>query len=214
MSNAIYQVIKENERLIYKLASKYTSHYNIEDLYQVGTIGVIKAYKKYKEDSSAKFSSYAYKYILGEMIEFIKNDRNIKVSEEYMILYKKYLSVKTLLTSKNGKEPSFKEICEFMQIDENYLLGIIETISFTVSTDDKEMFSYEFSSDTREEIDNKIILDEQLNELNDFDRSIIDFRYYQGLTQSETAEVLGITQVKVSRQEKLILQRMKQNIAA
>lgn len=204
-------LIKESEGLIYKIASKYSMYYNIEDLYQVGSIGVIKAYKNYKRDTSVKFSTYAYKYILGEIVEFIRCDRNIKVSDEYMSLYKKYLSIKSILTSKLGREPSFSEICSFMEIDEGVLLNVIETISFTKSTDDSD---YDYGNDKREEIDNKILLENELSSMDEFDRNLIEYRYYFGYTQSETADVLGVSQVKVSRQEKLILSRMKSNICA
>ncbi len=204
-------LIKESEGLIYKIANKYSMYYNIEDLYQVGSIGVIKAYKNYKRDTSVKFSTYAYKYILGEIVEFIRCDRNIKVSDEYMSLYKKYLSIKSILTSKLEREPSFSEICSFMEIDEGVLLNVIETISFTKSTDDSD---YDYGNDKREEIDNKILLENELSSMDEFDRNLIEYRYYFGYTQSETADVLGVSQVKVSRQEKLILSRMKSNICA
>ena len=204
-------LIKESEGLIYKIASKYSMYYSIEDLYQVGTIGVIKAYKNYKKDTSVKFSTYAYKYILGEIIEFIRCDRNIKVSEEYMSLYKRYLSIKSMLTSKLEREPSFSEIALFMEIDEGVLRNVIETIAFTKSTDESD---YDYGNDKREESDNKILLDNELSYMDEFDRSLIEFRYYQGYTQSETADALGVSQVKVSRQEKLILSRMKSNICA
>lgn len=204
-------LIKESEWLIYKIASKYSMYYSIDDLYQVGTIGVIKAYKNYKKDTSVKFSTYAYKYILGEIIEFIRNDRNIKVSEEFMSLYKKYLSVKSMLTSKLEREPSFNEICSFMEISESVLRNVIETIAFTKSTDEND---YDYGNDKREEIDNKILLENELSSMDEFDRSLIEYRYYFGYTQSETADVLGVSQVKVSRQEKLILSRMKSNICS
>ena len=71
-----------------------------------------------------------------------------------------------------------------------------------------------YGNDKREEIDNKILLDNELSSMDEFDRSLIEFRYYQGYTQSETADALGVSQVKVSRQEKLILSRMKSNICA
>ena len=209
--NEYLTLIKESEGLIYKIASKYSMYYSIEDLYQVGSIGVIKAYKNYKKDTSVKFSTYAYKYILGEIIEFIRCDRNIKVSEEYMSLYKKYLSIRSLLTSKLEREPSFSEICSFMEIDEGVLRNVIETISFTKSTDESD---YDYGNDKREEIDNKILLENELSSMDDFDRNLIEYRYYQGYTQSETADALGVSQVKVSRQEKLILSRMKSNICA
>ena len=72
MKGELGEVIKDCEKMIYKLASNYSMYYSMEDLYQAGVVGLIKAYKKYDESSSCKFSSYAYKFILGEMIEFIR----------------------------------------------------------------------------------------------------------------------------------------------
>lgn len=206
----IEELIKVNEGLIYKIALKYREYYNIEDLYQVGCIGIIKAYKNFNQNASAKFSSYAYKYIFGEIIEYIKCDRNIRVNEEYIAVYKRYEEVKQLLTHKYGREPKFSEICIFMEISESDMLHIIETISFTKSIDSEVQ---EYSVDDRDKIDEKILLDTMLESLNSFDKSLIDYRYYQDYTQSETATALGVTQVKVSREEKIILQRIKKSIA-
>ena len=109
--------VLEYEKLIYKMISKY-KNFDQEDLYQVGSIGIIKAYKKYREDSNAKFSTYAYKYVLGEIIDFIRKDRNIIVSKEYMSIYKKYINIRELLFTKYEREPSFSEISSFMEISE------------------------------------------------------------------------------------------------
>ena len=190
----IEKLIKENEWLIYEIAKRYSSYYSIEDLYQAGSIGIIKASKKYKSEYNVKFSTYAYKSILGEIIDFIRKDRNIVLSEETYLIYKKYLKVKELLTS--DREPTFSEICSFMEISESQMLNIIESISITKS----------------DVYDDKLLIENELSQLSEFDRSLIDYRYYLGYTQSETASLLGISQVKVSRQEKLILNRIKDNI--
>ena len=205
------KIIKENEWLIYEFLSKYKNNYNIDDLYQAGSIGLIKAYKNYKENNIVKFSTYAYKYVLGEIIKCISNERNIKVSDEYISLYKKYLNVKKLLTNKYNREASFKEISEFMEIDESSLLNIIESVSFTKTIDD-EIFNY--GNDFREIIDDKILIDNEIESLNEFDKLLIKYRYFDGLSQSETANALGISQVKVSRCEKMILTKMKNNICS
>lgn len=213
MKKDIYSLIKDNEGLIYSIASKYSNYYNLEDLYQAGSIGIIKAYKNYNSNSDVKFSTYVYKYIMGEIISFIKNDRNIKVNDEYINIYKKYLSVKNLLTSKYNRIPSFSEICLFMEISEEYLLNIIETISFTISSD-SNLFEYSGYTDDREKIDTGILIENELEKFSSFDRELIDYRYYEGYTQSETASLLGVSQVKVSREEKLILQKLRDKIKA
>lgn len=202
-------LIKENEWLILSLIKKY-QNYNKEDLYQAGIIGIIKAYKNYKSESGIKFSTYAYKYILGEIIKCISEQRNIQVSDDYISISKKYLQVKKILTDKYNREVTFKEICEFMQIDENVLISILESVLFTKSIDENV---YNYGNDMRDEIDNKILLNSEIDSLDSFDKSLIMFRYFEDKTQSETAEAMGISQVKVSRQEKLILSKMKKNLS-
>lgn len=206
------EMIKENSWLIYKIAKSYKEYYNMDDLFQVGSIGLLKAYKNYNIDSNVKFSTFAYKYVLGEIINYIKKDRNIIISDEYMSIYKKYEKIKFLLTTKYNREVSFSEICKFMEIDEQKLLSVIESVMFTKSIDEEGLINYEFGYDNREDIFNKMLLENEIDALEPFDKSIINYRYYQGYTQSQTAEVLNTSQVKVSRREKLILQKMKQNI--
>ncbi len=210
MSN---EIIESNSWLIYKIARSYSEYYNIEDLFQVGSIGLLKAYKNYDKNSNVKFSTFAYKYVFGEIISYIKKDRNIIVGDEYMSIYKKYEKVKSLLISKYNREVSFSEICKFMEMDEQKLLSVIESVMFTKSIDGDSLINYEFAYDNREDIFNKVLLESELDALEPFDKSLINYRYYQGFTQSETAQALNTSQVKVSRREKMILQRIKTNIS-
>lgn len=210
MSN---EIIESNSWLIYKIARSYSEYYNIEDLFQVGSIGLLKAYKNYDKNSNVKFSTFAYKYVFGEIISYIKKDRNIIVGDEYMSIYKKYEKVKSLLISKYNREVSFSEICKFMEMDEQKLLSVIESVMFTKSIDGDSLINYELAYDNREDIFNKVLLESELDALEPFDKSIINYRYYQGFTQSETAQALNTSQVKVSRREKMILQRIKTNIS-
>ena len=207
MKGELGEVIKDCEKMIYKLASNYSMYYSMEDLYQAGVVGLIKAYKKYDESSSCKFSSYAYKFILGEMIEFIRKDRNIIVSDEVFDIYKRYIKVRDLLYIKLEREASIEEISAFMDISCDKLISIIESVAFT-----REM-EFEYSDDNREFVDNKILIDNEISLLDTFSKSLINCRYYQGFTQSETAQILGVSQVKVSREEKLILNRIRSKIA-
>ena len=207
MKGEIEEVISDCEKMIYKIAYKYSKYYNIEDLYQSGIIGLIKAYKKYDESSLCKFSSYAYKYILGEIIDFIKKDRNIIISDEIFDIYKRYLKVKDLLLNKYERDPSVYEISSFMNISESKLISIIESVAFTHEID------FEYSDDDRERLDNKILIESEISDLDLFSKSLIKYRYYEGLSQSETATLLGVSQANVSRSEKMILSKMRNNIA-
>ena len=208
MKKDIEKLINDNEGLILKIASKYKDYYNLEDLYQAGCIGIIKASKNYNENKSSKFSTYAYKYILGEIIDYIRNDKSIIISNEMYSIYKKYLKVKELLNNKYNREVSFKEICSFMNINERNLLSIIESISISKDIDEKESY-LQIESDLS--LDDKINLDSGIEDLSIEEKRLIDYRYFQGYTQMETAHLMGITQVKVSREEKLILSKMKKN---
>lgn len=204
-------VIEECNGLIYSIAKKYSNNYNIEDLYQVGCIGVMKAYENFKKNLNVKFSTYAYKYIMGEMLEYIRNDRNIKVSSDYYDIYKRYTKVKSILQNRYLREPTFKEIADFLELDESYLVSVIERTAFTKS------YEYETSAvdnySTDENLINKLMLDEEIDSLEEPSRSIIKYRYFFGLSQQETAEMLKLSQAKVSRCETLALTKIKSSIA-
>jgi len=207
--NEVYNAIKDNEHLIYKLASNYSDYYNINDLYQAGCIGIIKAYKNYDNNNSCKFSTYAYKYILGEMIDFIRKDRNIILSEDAYKIYKNYIKIKELLSSKYNRDVSFKEICDYINIDENTMLSILQSI-YVDKTINEQNDIYNIESD---DLNDKILLDNEISMLDSNEQQLIMYRYYQGYTQSETALKMGLTQVSVSRKEKLILNKIKSSIA-
>lgn len=213
------KIIKANQNLIYKIASRYSGYYSMEDLFQEGVKGVIKAIENYKDDCNTKFSTYAYDYILGEIIRFINNDRTIRVSPDLLKIYKSYEKSKDCITGKIGRIPTFYEICSFMGVDPTIVADAIQKCEFSVSLDgvlNDEDFTLEkvVGNDTREVIDNHIDLQSELDKLSERDRKIIELRYYRDYTQSETAKILGINQVQVSRYEGQILKRIKTNIAA
>ncbi len=210
------KLIDKNKNMIYKIASPYRQHYDIEDLYQVGIIGVLKAAEKYKEGSTAKFSTYAYKFILGEILEFIRNDRNIRVNSDDLKLYKIYQKTRDYLSQKMERCPSFRELSAFMEVPEDKLYQCIVNSEFTVSLDEKidEVKSFYEVIGTDEVIinDESIMLRDAIDKLDEFDRKIIDLRIYRDYTQSETAKVLGISQVQVSRHENNIYSRIREKM--
>ena len=114
----LINLIKENKNLICSIINKYTKYYEFDDLYQVSVIGIMKAYQNFEEERGVKFTTYAYKYILSEVIAYVNNSKLIKTSREYHRLYKKILEARTLLTQRLMKEPSNREISFFLEIDE------------------------------------------------------------------------------------------------
>lgn len=206
MNKNIESLIKENEGIIYKIASRYKDYYSIDDLYQAGCIGIIKASKNYSGDGTCKFSSYAYKYILGEIVDFIRKDKAIIMSNESYTIYKRYLKAKDLLERKYNRSISFSEVCLFMNIEERTMLSIIESVSVS-----KTMEEVDYSKKEDVSLDDIINLNNELDLLDSEEKKLIDYRYYQGYTQMETASLMGISQVKVSRNERLILNKIKRN---
>lgn len=197
-------MIRECEPIIYNLIKMY-SNYNKDDLYQAGICGVLKAFDGYDLNSNCKFTSYAFNFIRGEMIEFIRKDRNIKISDKYLTIYKHYLRIKNELEELYGRSPSFKEICFKMGINESELASIIERVLFTKSLDTEEVIE-ECNIDS-------LCLKEEIDSLEEPSKSIIKYRYYYGYTQQEVASMLGLSQVKVSREETASLKLIKQKIA-
>ena len=212
-------LILENEGLIYGIINKYKDFFELEDLYQVAVIGMIKAYKKYNKDKNAKFTTYAYPYILGEVIKYINSFQKIKVNKDTRLLYAKIMQAKETLSQRLMKEPTTYEISLFLEIDESI---IIETINSNVIVDslDKQMIEdnqnfelYDKVGVIDQQVENYPLIYE-LEKLPEEDRKLIEARYYNDMSQKETGTMLGMYQVEVSRQEKRILQRLKDNIAA
>lgn len=217
--NNITELIFENEGLIYKIINKYKNYFEIEDLYQVAVMGLIKAYNNYKNSYNTKFTSYAYPYILGEVIKYINEFRSVKVNRQSKILYLKILKAKELLSQKLMKNPTIDELSLFLEIDEKTIdetiIGnsTIESLDKIISIDDKNLELYDKLGYYDETIENYSIKSE-VEKLSPEERQIIEARFYNDLSQRETGKVLGMYQVEVSRKEKKILKKLYDNIAA
>lgn len=209
-------VILENEKLIYSIISKYSTYYDLDDLYQVGVMGMIKAYNNYKNEYNTKFSSYAYTYIFGEIVKYINDSKSFKVSKENRSLYKKINEAKTILTQKLMKEPSNYELSLFLEIDEKLIEEIIninqtvDSLDREIIEDGKKVFLYDIVGKEEDNIEN-IFLYDQLDKLSKDELILLKKRYFLDKTQSEIAKELGVNQVKVSRTEQKILRKLSEN---
>lgn len=221
--NKYEEIIKVNSGLIYMIINKYFKGYDKEDLYQVGVIGVIKAYNNYKNDHNTKFSTYAFKYIYGEMYSYINNIKSIKVSNEYVTLYKKIRTASNILSQKLMKEPSVNELAMFLEIDpfiiENVIKAMnkVDSLEKIVSSDGKNLTLLDTIRDNRDYYNiDYMLLNEEINKLESPYKELIYLRYFEDKTQSEVAGILGMNQVEVSRGERKTLKKIKniyQNIA-
>ena len=215
----ITNLILDNENLIYKIISKYKNYFELDDLYQVAVIGMIKAYNNYKSNYNTKFTTYAYPYVLGEVIKYINEFRTVKINKNTRMLYFKILKAKEILTQKLMKEPSNYEISLFLEIDENIIEEVInansavDSLDKIISDDGKDLELYSKYGYVDNNLENYPLLLE-LEKLSSEERKIIISRYYEDMSQQEVGSRLGMYQVEVSRQEKKILKKLKDNIVA
>ena len=206
--------IIENENLVYSIINKCGGYYDVDDLYQVGMIGLINASKNYKEEAGVKFSTYAYTYVLGEVTKYMRENRDIKVSRDVIKLKQSISKARDHLSQKLQREPSDLELSLILEIDEEKIAEIervcADVKSLDYSYSDEDMNLYQSIKVEDKEINSNILdLRESIKNLNDEERKLIYSRYYCDLTQSETSKEMGMSQVQVSRKETKILQKLK-----
>ncbi|MBO5120346.1 MAG: sigma-70 family RNA polymerase sigma factor [Bacilli bacterium] len=207
----------EYENLVYSIISKYGSYFDRDDLYQVGMIGLIDAYKHFDDSLGVKFSSYAYYYIVGEVTKFVRENRSVKVSKDVIKLNSSIEKCRDVMRQRLGREPTDMEISLFLEIDEDKIGEVNSLMQEAKSLDfcyDEDVSLYNsvmrFDNETRDSV---LDLKEAIRNLSSEEKALIDARYYQDMTQSETSKILGMSQVQVSRREGKILEKLKSKVA-
>ena len=221
--NKYEEVINSTSKMIYMIINKYFKGYDKEDLYQVGVLGVIKAYDNYKKDHNTKFSTYAYTYIYGEIYTYTNNLKGLKLARENFSLYKKINEAKNILSQRLMKEPTIYELSSFLELDYKLIENIInsmkniDSLERTISSDSKDLSLFDTISDEKDYYNiDYIMLNEEINNLPEPWNQIIKLRYFEDKTQSEVASILGMNQVEISRGEAKVLKRIRkthQNVA-
>lgn len=215
--NEITSLIIDNQKLIYSISNYFKNYNNKEDLYQAGCVGLINAYNKFDPNMNCKFTTYAYPYILGEMRKLVREDKGIKISRELSKLNLKIEKAYILLSQKLMKEPSIREIANYLEIPEYYVseailsLNKIKSIDEPINSEGKDLTLQDIIGRSNN-IDDLILLKESLNNLSKEEKDIINNRYINDYTQSETSKMVGMSQVQVSRKEKKILQKLKESM--
>lgn len=200
--------------LIYKIANKF---YNVskEDLFQAGSLGLLKAYKNYQKNGETKFSTYAYEYIFGEMYQMVYKNQSLKISKDALKMYQKIEMTRSALAQRIHKIPSNQEVADFLEwnletVEQIILAGSTIMTSLDETNKDSERDYYETigQEETLSTLDN-LTLQESFEELNKEEKKIIAYRYFNDLTQREVAEKLNMTQVMVSRYEKKGISKLR-----
>ncbi len=220
------KLIRDNNGLIWSIVKRFMNRgYEVEDLYQIGCIGFIKSIKRFDTNFEVKLSTYSVPYILGEIKRFIRDDGPIKVSRSIKELNTKINELKRQYLL-NGKEITLEQICKELKIQKEDAIIAMESTNAVESMDaaanaenkdGKKMTIFDKLSTGKNEeelITNKMVINQLLNELKDRDKEIILLRFFKEKTQTEVANILGISQVQVSRIERKILNEMKAKLTS
>lgn len=218
-------LVMENMGLVYSIARRFLGRgYEMEDIVQIGTIGLIKAIDKFDLEKDVMFSTYAVPMINGEIKRFIRDDGIIKISRTIKENSWKISQAKELLSQRLGREATAMEISKETGIlPEDIVLALeaskeVESIYQTVyQTDGNQIYVIDKLSATttdseHEKLINHMLLQNAMNNLEANEKTLIEMRYFRDKTQFEVAKVLGISQVQVSRMEKKILLRLRKNM--
>jgi RNA polymerase sporulation-specific sigma factor len=211
-------IVQKNMRLVWSVVQRFLNRgYEPDDLFQIGSIGLLKSVDKFDLSYDVKFSTYAVPMIIGEIQRFIRDDGTVKVSRSLKEMANKIRKAKDELSKTLGRIPTVNELAESLQLSPEEII-LAQEASRTPSSIHETVYENDGDPITLlDQIDNgeegrwfdKIALKEAIRELDERERLIVYLRYYKDQTQSEVAERLGISQVQVSRLEKKIFQQMK-----
>ena len=215
------ELINGNLKLVLSILKKYNNRDNMDDLFQVGCIGLIKAIDNFDLSHNVKFSTYAVPMILGEVRRYLRDNSSLRISRSIKDVAYKVMRLRELLTNKNGKEPTAYEISKELGIAEREVVEAIDSMKETIS-----MFEpiYSDGGDTiylsdqledkkdKYDTDTKIALNDAINKLKPKEQYIIHERYITGKTQLELASEIGISQAQISRLEKNGIEKIKKLI--
>jgi len=220
---ATEQLIKENSGLIWSVVKKFAKRgYELDDLYQIGAIGLLKCIRKFDPSFDVKFSTYAIPMIIGEIKRFLRDDGMIKVSRPMKEIATKARYVTEMLIAKLGRQPTISELAEELNIAPEELVVAMEAGSEVESLyatiyqgDGSPVYLIDKVAQGQNDGDNVVnylTLKQLISRLKPKERQVIILRYFQDKTQTEVAKAIGVSQVQVSRIEKKVLQALKDGL--
>lgn len=217
------QVAAENLGLVWSVVRRFVGRgHDLEDLYQIGCIGLLKCIDKFEPAFDVKFSTYAVPMIMGEVKRFLRDDGMVKVSRSLKETAYKVYTVREKMVNENGTEPTLEELASCLDIDKEEIVVALEANSEVESiyktiyqNDGNAIYLIDKLVSTEDESQkaiNQLALEELMQQLDEKERTIIRMRYFEDKTQTEIAGKLGISQVQVSRMEKKVLLKMREQI--
>lgn len=218
---ALEAIIEENMGLVRSIALRFRDRgTDYEDLVQIGTIGMIKAVRSFELSREVVFSTYAVPLIMGEIKRHLRDDGPIKVSRIYKKLSMEIGRARSKILTDEGREPSISELAELCGVSVEEVAIALETVnpiaslSETFGEDEKLTLESQLASNDREieKMNDRIALSQAISSLPKDWQRIITMRYYRNMTQQQVADALGLSQVKVSREEKKILAALREEL--
>ena len=215
---ATEQLIEENIGLVRSIALRFRDRgCEHEDLIQIGTIGMIKAIRSFSFDRGTAFSTYAVPLIMGEITRHLRDDGPIKVSRVYKKLSADLARARSRIVAEEGRDPGIAELAELCGVSvEDASVAFeasspISSLSETYGDDEKLTLESQIASDDCEieRITDKIALSQAISKMPKDWQRIVLLRYYRNMTQQQVAESLGLSQVKISREEKKIIEFLR-----
>ena len=218
-NEAFDTMVSANMGLVQSIAMRFLGRgCEKEDLIQIGSIGLIKAIRKFDLSFGVKFSTYAVPMISGEIRRFLRDDGIIKVSRSIKETAYKGKSAENTIRQSTGREPTIDEVAGICRISTEELMYAYEACSGCDSLNEYINDSSEKKEDRlatashEDETINKVLIAEALDVLNQKERQVIVLRYINGMTQSSISEIIGVSQVQISRIEKKALEKIRLNI--
>lgn len=217
------KLVKGNLRLVLSVIQRFTNRGEyVDDLFQVGCIGLMKAIDNFDLSQNVKFSTYAVPMIIGEIRRYLRDNNPIRVSRSLRDMAYKALQVRDSLVTKHSREPSITEIASELKIPREDVVFALDAIQEPVSLFEPiyhdggdPIFVMDQIGDEKNQDTNwleNIAVREALGRLNEREKHILTLRFFEGKTQMEVAEEIGISQAQVSRLEKAALNHMRKHI--
>lgn len=214
------QLVTENLGLVWAVARRFIGRgHELEDLYQIGCIGLMKCIEKFDLSYDVKFSTYAVPMISGEIKRFLRDDGMIKVSRTLKETAYKVKKAREEIVNQTGIEPKLEELSEILEIDMEEIVASleanveVESIHKTIyQNDGNDIYLLDKIAsveDENETLLDQMVVEELIAQLEEVEQKVIRMRYFENKTQMEIARVIGISQVQVSRMEKRCLLKMR-----
>ncbi len=215
-------LVNGNLKLVLSILKRFNKKdENMDDLFQVGCIGLLKAIDNFDLSYGVKFSTYCVPMVLGEVRRYLRDNSSLRISRSIKDIAYKVLKLKDELTVKNGVEPTNKELAQILEIEEKDIVNALEALKPPVSLfepiyndggDTIYLFDQVEDKTSSKDLDIRLAVDKAISNLNEREQFILDQRFVIGKTQMEIADEIGISQAQISRLEKNALQRVRKQL--